>query len=92
VQLAASRNLMQGSLLHRYWFKTKDDLGFGVTAYSTDDAKSLVTDAARLIGLSYEVVEIVEDVDVRELEQDHVVPNMGPPNFRGVWFPNLSVL
>ena len=82
---------MEHKLLHCYWFKTKNDLGFGVTAYSIDDAKGLVDVAARRIGRSYEVIEIVEDVDVRELDQNHVVPNMGPPNFRGVWFPNLTL-
>ena len=82
---------MEGSLLHRYWFRTKQHLGFGVTAYSIEDAKSLVHDAARRIGWSCEVIEIVEDIDVRELDQNHVVSNMELPNFRGVWFPNLSL-
>jgi hypothetical protein len=74
--------------LRCYWFKTKEDLGFGVTAYSLDDAKHLVGDAARSLGMNYEVLEIIEEVDVRTLDQNHVVPNMGAPNFRCVWFPN----
>src|SRR5687768_6673264 len=39
---------MGHSLLHRYWFDTKGKghLGFGVTAYSVEDAKALVDDAA----------------------------------------------
>lgn len=28
-----------------------------------------------------------DDVDVRSLDQGHVVPNMMPPNCRGIWFP-----
>lgn len=79
------------SLLHRYWFKTKQHPGFGVTAYSIEDARRLVDDAARRIGSNCEVVEIVEDIDVRELDQEHVIPNMGPPNLRGVWFPFLNL-
>ena len=84
---------MSHSLLHRYWFDTKGKghLGFGVTAYSVEDAKVLVDEAAKRLGLSAQVNEVVEDVDVRDLDQNHVVPNMGPPNFRGVWFPNLIV-
>jgi hypothetical protein len=82
---------MGNALLHRYWFQTKEHLGFGVTAYSVEDAKALVDDAARYIGWSAETVKIIEDVDVRDLDQNHVVPNMGPPNFRGVWFPNLNL-
>ena len=78
-------------LLRRYWFKTKERFGFGVTAYSLDDAKHLVDEAARGLGVSYEVLDIIEDVDVRTLDQNHVVPNMGAPNFRGIWFPNLNL-
>ena len=82
---------MGNILLHRYWFQTKEHFGFGVTAYSVEDAKALVDQAARCIGWSADTVKIIEDVDVRELDQNHVVPNMGPPNFRGVWFPNLNL-
>ena len=82
---------LHNPLLRRYWFRTKEHLGFGVTAYSVDDAKRLVDDAARRLGWDYEVLGIVEDVDVRDLAQGHVVPNMGPPNFRGVWYPNLNL-
>jgi hypothetical protein len=28
---------------------------------------------------------------VRDLDQGHVIPNMGPPNLRGVWFPMLNL-
>jgi len=31
------------------------------------------------------------DVDVRELDQRHVVPNMGPPSIFGVWYPRLNL-
>ena len=78
-------------MLRRYWFKTKEHVGFGVTAYSVDDAKRLIEDAARRLGSDYEILRIVEDVDVRDLDQGHVVPNMGPPNFRGVWYPMLNL-
>lgn len=82
---------MERPLLHRYWFKTREHLGFGVTAYSIEDAHTLVHEAAQCVGWSCEVVEIVEDVDVRTLDQDHVVPNMGPPNLRRVWFPRIHL-
>ena len=82
---------LHNPLLRWYWVKTKEHLGFGVTAYSVDDAKRLIDDAARRLGWDYEVLGIVKDVDVRDLDQGHVVPNMGPPNFRGVWYPNLNL-
>ena len=82
---------LNNPLLRRYWFKTKERFGFGVTAYSLDDAKHLIDDAAHSLAVNYEVLEIIEDVDVRTLDQNHVVPNMGASNFRGVWFPNLNL-
>jgi hypothetical protein len=82
---------LNNPLLRRYWFKTKERFGFGVTAYSLDDTKRLVDDAARSLAMKYEVLAITEDIDVRTVDQNHVVPNMGAPNFRGVWFPNLNL-
>ena len=68
---------MKDSLLPRYWFRTKGGLGLGVTAYSIEDAETLINDAVRQLSCSYEVSEIIEDSDVRELDQNHVIPNMG---------------
>src|SRR6266511_1352585 len=82
---------LTGQLLHRYWFKTREHLGFGVTAYSVEDARELIGAASRRVGWRLEVIEIIEDVDIRDLDQNRVVPNMGPPNFRDVWFPNLNL-
>ena len=82
---------LHNPLLRRYWFKTKERFGFGVTAYSLDDAKHLGDNAAGSLGMDCEVLEIIEDVDVRTLDQNHVVANMGAVNFRGVWFPNLHL-
>jgi hypothetical protein len=86
-----ARTELNNPLLRRYWFKTKERFGFGVTAYSLEDARHLVADVAQTLGMNYEVLDIIEDVDVRTLDQNHVVPNMGAPNFRGVWFPNLNL-
>lgn len=83
---------LSNPLLRRYWFKTREDLGIGVTAYSVDDARNLIDNEACSLPWDYEVLEVVEDVDVRDLDQDHVVPNVGPVNFRGVWYPNLISL
>jgi len=30
-----------------------------------------------------------EDVDVRALDGGHVLPNMGDPSVRGVWYPRV---
>lgn len=82
---------LNNPLLRRYWFKTKLHLGFGVTAYSLEDAKKLIDEVTHNSGIEYEVLEVTEDVDIRNLDQNHVVPNMSAPNFRGVWFPLLNL-
>lgn len=74
-------------LLTRYWFRTKSGYGIGVTAYSLPDARALI--AAQSVSTSGEIVDVVENVDVNTLDEGHVIPNMGPPNVRGIWFPNL---
>ena len=86
------RNEATKNLLHRYWFRTRQHIGIGVTAYSLDDAKEMIRSEfeGRPFYKTIEVLEIIEDIDVRLLDSNHVLPNMGPPNFRGVWFPNLQ--
>jgi len=34
-----------------------------------------------------EIKKVIENVDVSTLDAGHVLPNMSPPNIRGVWFP-----
>ncbi|MDQ6787333.1 MAG: hypothetical protein M3033_11050 [Acidobacteriota bacterium] len=63
---------------------------FGVTAYSLDDAKRLLNEAVQELDWSYDLLEVIEDIDVRTLDQGHIIPNMGACNFRGVWYPNLN--
>jgi hypothetical protein len=76
--------------LTRYWFRTARGYGYGVTAYSIADAKELL---ARDWPASTrdDILEVVEHIDVRSLDQGHVIPNMGPPSVRGVWFPCRNV-
>jgi hypothetical protein len=78
-------------MLTRFWFKADRGLGFGVTAQSAGDAERLLASAGFVRGRDFEVVEVVENVDVRTLDQNHVLPNMGPPHTRGVWFPRLNL-
>jgi hypothetical protein len=77
-------------LLRRFWFETADKFscpGIGVTAYSREDAEQLIQAEETL--KHYELVSVVDDVDIRSLDQNHIVPNIGPVNFRGIWYPNL---
>jgi hypothetical protein len=81
-------------MLRRYWFEfdrfaSKAALvtpRCGVTAYTADDAKSLLQDRVFPKGLP-PITKLIEDVDVSTLDPDHVLNSMGPPNWRGVWYP-----
>ncbi|MBU6122593.1 hypothetical protein [Hymenobacter siberiensis] len=80
--------------LTRYWMEVQLPEGqlhprhFGVTAYSLDDALSLLhASAAYTLPTPPVVVQAWPEIDVSTLDLDHVLPNMLPPNRRGVWFP-----
>jgi hypothetical protein len=83
--------------LHRYWFqfdlKLGDDapagtlLGCGVTAFNYEDAIALLGERVFRSASLPPIVEVREDVDVSQLDPGHVLPNMGIPIDRGVWFP-----
>ena len=74
----------------RYWFPcSKDLLGIGVTAWSQEEAEKM---ALQILSKHYSGAEIagcVENIDIRNLDQKHVIPNMRLPNIVGVWFPML---
>ena len=85
------RDKLSNLLLRRYWFKTSERIGLGVTAYSLDNAKSLVNETISEWRINYEVIKIIEDVDIRDLDQNHVLPNIGSLNFRGIWYPRRNL-
>lgn len=83
------------SYLHRFWFRFEPSadarfigrqLGCGVTAVDRRDAEDLLRTQV-FGGELPPTIEVVEDIDVRDLDQGHVIPNMGDPSVRGVWFP-----
>jgi hypothetical protein len=80
-----------------YWLKIrrKGPFGteFGITAHNWDDAMSLLAKASRAdssVVIDATAVENYREIEnVDELDQNHVVPNMGVILRRGIWFPNL---
>ena len=68
-----------------YWIRTDrhSNLGVGVTAQSPEDAISLV----QRVWPNDRIVDIGPVTDIAELDQRHVVPNMGNWLRRGIWFP-----
>lgn len=81
---------MSDAKLRRYRIEFDDAVAgwsqrFGVTAIDLDDALGLIS---RLSGAAFpRPTAVIEDVDVRTLDEGHVLPDMDPPNRRGFWFP-----
>ena len=81
-------------MLRRFWFKFENVppfsplwLGCGVTGYDRSDALQLLAGTVFAKYPELKVDSVIEDVDVRSLDVGHVLPNMGVPAVRGVWFP-----
>ena len=80
--------------LHRFWIEfqllPQQHVGYGVTAIDFADALKLLADT--LDTQLPAPTRVVHDVDVRTLDEGHVLPNMLPPDSRGIWFPMLRPL
>lgn len=76
--------------LRRFRFKSSKNGGIGITAYSRKDAEEILNGAIKRHNLGLEIVEVLEDINIQDLDQGGVIPNMNPPNFRGIWFPMLN--
>ena len=81
---------MADQLLKAYWIKTPnpgDPLGFGVTAWSLEDAFEIVQ------GMGYELpgdvsrLTVIENIRVADIDQSYVLAHMGPILVRGLWYP-----
>jgi hypothetical protein len=80
--------------MRRYWIELKDMSAsvsrFGITAYSADDALGLLAEYLRRFyreEAPVDVRRIIENIDISSLDADHVLPNMLPTVYRGVWYP-----
>jgi hypothetical protein len=78
-------------MLIRYWFSSDAGLGFGVTAHSIQDAIELLSSVGYIPGSDFNPSRVVENVSISALDQNHVVPNIGPVVVRGVWFPCRNI-
>jgi hypothetical protein len=79
-------------LLNTYWieFGAPLNMHFGVTAYSFDDAMILLKQRAFVKQSIPAVKNVTENIQFKDLDQNHVVPNIGVITERGVWYPNLQ--
>ena len=75
-----------------FWIKPADKngpLGFGVTAWSLEDAISLIKEAGYTFDLAKAFVR--ENVHPHEIDAAHIAPNSGPSVMRGVWYPCMNI-
>jgi hypothetical protein len=90
--------------LRRYWIEFEPTPSglitpwtwFGVTAIDVADAVELIrrfvqSHRSEPIGPLPPVARVIEDVDVSTLDAGHVLPNMDPPLWRGVWYPRSGM-
>lgn len=59
--------------------------GCGVTAIDEADCRAIVDGTWFFAGQNVELIVGIRNSD--ELDQDHVVPNVGSIFVRGIWFP-----
>lgn len=85
---------MKASPLIPFWITTptpRSPIGFGVTAFSLPDALRILREAGYELPEDTAQLQITEGIKFSDLDQNHIVPNMGPIVVRGIWFPFTSV-
>ena len=75
--------------LKRYWFAAKEGLGIGVTAFEIEDAKALIQSNKYVMKYKPKLEEYIQDIDI-QVDQEHVIPNLGIVVHRGIWFLKLK--
>jgi hypothetical protein len=66
-------------------------LGVGVTAWTEEDALILIAAAfVRSVSDLPRPKRVIADVDVSTLDSGHIVPGVGDPARRGVWYPRMQ--
>lgn len=85
------------NIYKRFWIEFEIDnvfsfpagigIGCGVTAIDYNDALALIDSKIFSNMIRPNIKNVIENVDIRRLDHDHVIPNMNPPNDRGIWFP-----
>ncbi len=85
---------MSDSMLIPFWIAPPSQhgpLGFGVTAHSLADALHIIESAGYPLPEDRSRLRVTEKVRVSDLDEAHVVRNMGPMVVRGIWYPFTKV-
>ena len=74
--------------LKKYWITIGDNYTlsncYGVTAWTEADAMNILKENADIKNSNSLIKEIKS---LEELEKNHVLPNIGDPVIRGIWYP-----
>ena len=62
-------------------------MGYGVTAWTEDDALAILKAKVFANGPLPDNPTFTPDIDISTLDAGHIRPNMGSPNWRGIWYP-----
>lgn len=81
--------------LIRFWFTFEQSLalppslklGCGITGYSYEDALTLLKQKVFKGNEEVNIKECIENINLIHLDSNHILPNILPPNFRGIWYP-----
>ena len=78
-----------------YWITFPNDshfpVGFGVTAWSIEDAYRLLEERGFYFHQQASRVAIRENITVDDIDYSHVAVNAGPIIVRGVWYPCFNI-
>jgi len=88
--------MKENAELEAYWISFPQDslclIGFGVTARSVEDAFGLIREQGFDTWFAgAREIRILSGVRSADLDQSHVLPNSGPMQFRGVWYPAANI-
>jgi hypothetical protein len=73
---------------YKHFFHSK--MGYGVTAFDVDDALMLLQKEAFNNNPLPNITKQIENIAFDDIEQNHVMPNIGFFIRRGVWYPKLN--
>ena len=92
--MQTNKSSMNESLLTPYWIKIPSrpngPLGFGVTAWSLDDALAIIRVRGYTLPDDPREMQIHDNVAYGALHR-HVQQHMGPIVVRGIWYPFSQV-
>ena len=76
--------------LRHFWFSCDPGPGIGVTAATPEEARELANGALSYLP-GHVITGVEEDVDVETLDEHLILPDTGPPQVRGIWYPMLAL-